>query len=89
MAEDADIGLMLWDAKSTGTLSNVIELTRRGKKSVVFVNKHASFTIVRDITSLKALTDVMSEVARDSAEKKIGLSEKIRSLDKDQMGFAF
>ncbi|MQW28393.1 hypothetical protein [Sinorhizobium meliloti] len=39
MAENAEIGFMLWDSKSTGTLSNIIELTRRGKKTVVFVNK--------------------------------------------------
>lgn len=31
MAELADIGLMVWDTKSTGTLSNVIELLARRK----------------------------------------------------------
>src|SRR5258708_5693423 len=29
MAKVADYGLMLWDAKSTGTLTNVIELLKR------------------------------------------------------------
>ena len=43
MAEVADFGLMIWDTKSTGTLSNVIELLVRKKKSVVFVNKAKAF----------------------------------------------
>src|SRR5206468_1875838 len=38
MASVADYGLMIWDTKSTGTLSNVLELLRLGRKSVVFVN---------------------------------------------------
>ena len=37
MAEAADYGLMMWDATSTGTLGNVIELPGRKKKSSVFV----------------------------------------------------
>ena len=39
MAHDSDFGLMVWDCKSTGTLSNVLELLKEEKKSVVFVNK--------------------------------------------------
>ncbi len=31
MAEDCDYGLMVWDTKSTGTLSNTIELLKRKK----------------------------------------------------------
>ena len=46
MAEAADYGLMIWDAKSTGTLSNVIELLSRKKKSLVFVNKEKEFKVV-------------------------------------------
>ncbi len=38
MARNSDYGLMIWDCKSTGTLSNVIELLRDRKKTVVFAN---------------------------------------------------
>ncbi|MEZ2219631.1 hypothetical protein [Rhizobium sp. RCC_161_2] len=89
MAENADVGLMLWDAKSTGTLSNVIELTRRRKKSVVFVNKRGGFTIIRDIPSLRNLVELMSVGARELAEKKIRLSIKLNELDNEQLGFSF
>lgn len=36
MAEEADYGLMVWDTKSTGTLSNVIELLKR-KNALLFL----------------------------------------------------
>ncbi len=89
MADNAELGLMLWDAKSTGTLSNVIELTRRGKKSVVFVNQKDAFTIIRNAQDLRNLTSIMSIGARDLAEKKIGLSSALGKLAKHQIGFAF
>lgn len=86
MAKVADYGLMLWDAKSTGTLSNVIELLKRNKKCVVFVNKNERFITVSDIDSLNELVSEMSEPARNKAEDKIGLSSKIDSIAHEQFG---
>ena len=80
MAEQADIGLMIWDAKSTGTLSNVIELLNRRKKSAVFVNKLKEFKVVGSVDELEELTRLMSEQARKKAEEKIRLADKIFSL---------
>lgn len=87
MAAASNYGLMIWDAKSTGTLSNVIELLKAKKKSVVFVNKAKAFINVTDIHSLEKLLGNMSEVAKEKAEKKIGLSSKIAALDKYQYSF--
>jgi len=89
MAEDADIGLMLWDTKSTGTLSNVIELAQRRKKSIVFINKRDLFWIVRDTASLRELTGFMSAASRDAAEKKVGLSSRLDKLESELSGFNF
>jgi hypothetical protein len=89
MAATADFGLMLWDSKSTGTLSNVIELTKRRKKSVVYVHRHHAFSIVHDVESLQHLVDLMSDDALSTAETKIGLSDRIRSLSKELQGFPF
>jgi hypothetical protein len=86
MARVADYGLMLWDAKSTGTLSNVIELLKRSKKCVVFVNKEKVFITVSDIDGLKKLVNVMSETARIKAENKIKLSSKISRISSEQLG---
>lgn len=86
MARDADYGLMLWDAASAGTLSNVIELIKASKKCVVFVNKQKEFVNLKAPNDLNALVSVMSNGARDQVEKKIGLSRKLSELSNHQFG---
>jgi predicted XRE-type DNA-binding protein len=81
MARSSDYGLMIWDCKSTGTLSNVIELLREKKKSVVFVNKDKDFVTIADKAGLDHLLRFMSEHARKKAEEKIGLSAKLAEMD--------
>lgn len=85
MAEVADYGLMIWDSKSTGTLSNVLELLKAKKTSVVFVNKAKAFFNVKDAASLEQLLNNMSEGARVKAEAKIGLSKKVAALAHEQL----
>jgi adenine-specific DNA-methyltransferase len=36
MAREADVGLMIWDGKSSGTVLNVLRLMRAGKNAVLF-----------------------------------------------------
>ncbi|NML09658.1 hypothetical protein HHL08_05775 [Sphingobium sp. AR-3-1] len=84
MAEGADYGLMIWDTKSTGTLSNVIELLKAKKTSVVFVNKAKTFMKVKDDQTLELLLENMSDIAKAKAEKKIGLASKIAALKQPQ-----
>ncbi|CAE6811507.1 hypothetical protein R69658_05426 [Paraburkholderia aspalathi] len=84
MAKAADYGLMIWDAKSTGTLSNVIELLRRKKKARVFVNKDKVFKDVGDVAQLEQLVSRMSEAALKKADAKIRLFEKINTLKHEQ-----
>lgn len=80
MAEVADYGLMIWDTKSTGTLSNVLELLARKKKSVVFVNKSKTFQNVTNVAQLEELVGFMSEDAKRKADEKIGLLNRIGTL---------
>ncbi|MHC8355583.1 hypothetical protein ACYZTL_10155 [Pseudomonas sp. LB3P81] len=84
MAEAADYGLMIWDAKSTGTLSNVIELLSRRKKSLVFVNKEKAFKVVGDVSQLEDLVAVMSDQDKQKADAKIKLFDRISLLKHDQ-----
>ena len=85
LAEAADYGLMMWDATSTGTLSNVIELLGRKKKSAVFVNKSKEFMTVGDVAQLQALVARMSEHARHKADEKLNLHKKIEALSHEQL----
>jgi hypothetical protein len=89
MAEAADYGLMIWDSRSTGTLSNVIELLGANKKSVVFVNKNKEFVRVSDLDGLDRLIAMMSATARDKAEQKIRLTNKISALRHQQGALTF
>lgn len=84
MARNSDYGLMVWDCKSTGTLSNVIELLREKKKSVVFLNKNKDFVTVSDTGGLERLLALMSDHARAKAEEKIGLTAKIARITHEQ-----
>lgn len=88
MAGIADFGLMVWDTKSTGTLSNVLELLRLGRKSVVFVNKNKDFINVCAVNDLDRLLDAMSETARFKAEDKIKLSKKVVALRSPQLNLS-
>lgn len=80
MAGKAEFGLMVWDAASTGTLSNVFELLSQGKKSVVFVNREAKFQNVKQSDDILDLVNFMSEGARRTADRKICLGEKVSQL---------
>lgn len=80
MAKAADFGLMIWDARSTGTLRNVLELLLRKKKSVIFINTVKQFRTVGDVTQLERLLSFMSESAMRIANDKIGLHDRINEL---------
>lgn len=86
MAEVADYGLMLWDAASTGTLSNVIELVKQGKKSAVFINRDKRFIEVGVPDDIRELVSAMSSGAKRQADQKIGLYGKLSRLTNEQPG---
>lgn len=85
MAEAADYGLMVWDTKSPGTLSNVIELLSRKKYSVVFINKTKEFVVIKEPTDIDYLVNRMSASALEKVEEKIKLSERLSRLKNQQM----
>lgn len=85
MARHSDYGLMIWDCKSTGTLSNIIELLRENKNSAVFINDREDFITVADKGGFNHLLGFMSDHARQKAEEKIGLSAKLAELDQLSM----
>jgi len=85
MAKHCDYGLMIWDSKSTGTLSNVYELLKYQKISIVFVNKLKKFIQVKEAQDFENLLSVMSASAFEKANKKINLREKVLSCKNRQL----
>ncbi|MEN9902243.1 MAG: hypothetical protein RL651_907 [Pseudomonadota bacterium] len=84
MATLADFGFMIWDTKSTGTLSNIFELLSRKKKSLVYVNKAREFFTVSDVSGMENLLAQMTDGARVRAEQKIGITNRINALRYEQ-----
>jgi hypothetical protein len=84
MAEECDYGFMIWDTKSTGTLSNVVELLKRGKYSLVYINKMKTFKTVKNVTDFDELLKSMSQASLKKAEEKLKLSTQIGQLKHTQ-----
>jgi hypothetical protein len=84
MANDSNYGLMIWDAKSTGTLSNCIELLKRNKSSLVYINKTKEFITVKSVDDLKKLLAFMSEAAFFKADLKLKINYWIESFQYSQ-----
>lgn len=80
MADDCDCGFMVWDARSTGTLSNAIELVGRRKVALVYVNKAKQFLKVKNVQDIEALLAFMSDTSLKKADEKIGLLKKLGSM---------
>lgn len=80
MAEDCDLGLMIWDGKSPGTLSNVVELLQRGKTSVVYLHRQETFHNIQSAQELQVLLEHMDPAALQEADKKTGLLNKLARL---------
>jgi hypothetical protein len=85
MAFTADFGLMLWDGKSSGTLSNVAELTKRGKKSVVFVRPFNVFAVVDSPETFHDLLQVMTPDDRREIEGKINLPTSTQPSEQTEL----
>jgi hypothetical protein len=63
MAEEADYGLMLWDGRSRGTLTNIDALVREGKPVVVYVAPDRSFFTLRQPHHLSGMLDRLDPTA--------------------------
>lgn len=85
MAKTCDYGLMVWDSKSTGTLSNVYELLRQRKTSIVFANKIKKFFEVSSVAEFQKMVSIMSESSFMKANKKIDLDYKIKKIKHVQL----
>lgn len=85
MAKAADYGLMIWDGESTGTLSNVIELLKQDKKSIVYLTNSKSFVRVTDVEKFELLIAGMTDRAKSTANRKIGLQKALDRLRDSQV----
>lgn len=58
MAQDANIGFMIWNGKSRGTFENIVNLAAQKKLCLVYFAPHKRFLVIRntsDVEKLKCL----------------------------------
>ena len=75
MAADALYGFMLWDAKSNGTLNNMVNLLLKDKKVLVYFSPEKSFHELHHIGDLAGLLSKCDKESLEKFEKKLGLSQ--------------
>lgn len=86
MAEIADYGLVLWDGRSPGSYSNIMELLKRRKKVLVYFSPERSFLSIsklEDATKLLSKCDITSQ---DEIKRKIKLPSLIKEIESVAQG---
>jgi len=81
MAEIADYGFVLWDGKSPGSYSNVMELLKRNKKALVYFSPEKSFLTVSRLDDANRLLRKCDTGSQDEIRKKIKLPSLVREIE--------
>ena len=71
MAEDAKCGIMLWDGKSKGTLNNIQQLIRKGKKTLVYFATEKAFHKLISQQDLEELLQRCNQEHLQAAKRRI------------------
>lgn len=71
MAQDAKCGVMLWDGKSKGTLNNIQNLVRAGKKTLVYFAPAKTFYKLSSEPDLEKLLNRCSKEDVERARRHI------------------
>ena len=86
MAKEATYGFMIWDAKSKGTLNNVLNLLRLEKKSLVYFAPTQSFQTVCTTDDLRALLALCDQQDVAMFEKELCLQQFFTAM-RPQLSF--
>lgn len=57
MVKDTDLGFMIWDLESKGTLNNIINLLKANKTVVVYISKTKNFYNLNSLADIEKLID--------------------------------
>jgi hypothetical protein len=90
MAIDADYGFLIWDGKSAGTINNLSNLIRLGKKGKVYLIPSHNFFAIKDKHSFEELLIKCNPDDINKIDKKIGFRNKLGEQDvplQQQLGF--
>ena len=77
MASQADYGLVLWDGKSVGSITNVYELLKSGKKAVVYLSPEKRFMNINDLGDVDNLIKSCELPENHAIHKTLDLSRNL------------
>lgn len=73
MSKEAQCGVMLWDAKSKGTLQNMLNLIGAGKRTLVYFAPTKDFHLLANEQDLQGLLAHCEKRYLDTAARGLGL----------------
>jgi hypothetical protein len=71
MAREAEVGFMLWDGESAGTMVNAARLVAAGKPVVIYISPVREFRTLRTADEVREVVSVCEATARDRIEQYI------------------
>ena len=84
MSKLAEFGFVIWDGKSAGSIANVLELLKLGKKVVVYFSPTRQFYNICDIEGLNVLLDKCDAKAIDVIRKKLRLAKSLHEVEESR-----
>lgn len=78
MAQEASYGFMIWDAKSNGTLNNMINLLKREKKVLVYFSPEDSFYTLINFRSLSDLLAKCDQKTLEKFDRKLAIKQILK-----------
>jgi len=80
MFQEAQCGVMLWDAKSKGTLQNMLNLVGAGKRTLVYFAPSKDFHVLANGHDLQTLLARCHPRDLDAAARKLGVKTPVAQL---------
>jgi hypothetical protein len=86
MAAQADCGLVLWDGKSAGSIGNVFELLKQGKKAAVYDSRRRRFVTVGNLEDIDGLIQDCDPADYKKIKQTIGTNRQVRTVHVNAQG---
>ncbi|MFP3975153.1 MAG: hypothetical protein ACLFVK_02895 [Dehalococcoidia bacterium] len=79
MSKEADYGFMLWDAKSKGTVQNIINLLKSNKRTLVYISSERNFIVLDTLDDIPNLLEKSDIKDRKLIEDKLKISSMLKT----------
>ena len=86
MASRADYGFVIWDGKSVGSINNVHELLKKGKRAVVYLSPQKRFVDVADQADIDALIGSSEPDVTARADRRRDTNRQITEAGSGRQG---